>query len=77
MIISVNYLSAPFLFCLSFLGCALYQETFCVEKFKSQEETYYLDNITIAPRKIVFIIIVRRYTMLTRIKLSLSIPLKL
>ena len=48
-----------------------------MEKFKTQEETYYLDNITIVPREIVFIVIVRRYTMLSRIKLSISIPLKL
>ena len=30
-------------------------------KLKTQEETYYLDNITIAPCEIVFIVIVRRY----------------
>ena len=31
--------------------------TFCVEKFKTQEKTYYLDKITIEPREIVFILI--------------------
>ena len=34
-------------------------ETFCMRKFKTQEETYYLHNITIVPREIVFIVIVR------------------
>ena len=32
-----------------------------MEKFKTQEETYYLDNVTNVLRKIVFIVIVRRY----------------
>ena len=32
-----------------------------MEKFKTQVETCYLDNITIAPGEIVFIVIVRRY----------------
>ena len=32
-----------------------------MENFETQEETYYLDNITIAPREIVFMLIVRRY----------------
>ena len=32
-----------------------------MEKFKTQEETYYLDNITIVPREIVFIVIAIRY----------------
>ena len=31
-----------------------------MEKIKTQEETYYLDNITIVSRDIVFIVIVRR-----------------
>ena len=62
--LSANYLSteakhAPFLFCLK--RCALYRETFYVEKFKTQEETYYSDNITIVPREIVFIVIAIRY----------------
>ena len=35
-------------------------EDICVEKFKTQEETYYLDNITIAPCEIVFVLIARR-----------------
>ena len=35
------------------------RETFCMRKFKTQEETYYLHNITIVPREIVFIVIVR------------------
>ena len=38
---------------------------FCVEKFKTQEETYYLDNITIVPREIVFIVIARRYNVVS------------
>ena len=32
-----------------------------VEKFKTQVETYYLDNITTVTGEIVFIVIVRRY----------------
>ena len=36
-----------------------------MEKFKTQEETYYLDNITIVPREIVFIVIVRRYNVVS------------
>ena len=32
-----------------------------MKKFNTQEETYYLDNITIVPRDIAFIVIVRRY----------------
>ena len=32
-----------------------------MEKLKHREETYYLDNITIVSREIVFIVIVRRY----------------
>ena len=32
-----------------------------MEKFKTQEETYYLDNKTTVQREIVFIVIVRRY----------------
>ena len=32
-----------------------------MEKFKTQEETYYSDNITIVPREIVFIVIAIRY----------------
>ena len=31
------------------------------KKFKTQEETYYSDNITIVPREIVFIVIAIRY----------------
>ena len=58
---------------ISFLRCPLYQETFCAEKFqkkktqkeknfqKTQKETCYLDNITIVPREIVFIVIARWY----------------
>ena len=36
-----------------------------MEKFKTQEETYYLGNITIAPREIVFIVIARRYNVVS------------
>ena len=36
-----------------------------MEKFKTHEETYYLDNITIAPREIEFIVIVRRYNVVS------------
>ena len=32
-----------------------------MEKFKTQEETYYLDNKATVQREIVFIVIVRRY----------------
>ena len=35
------------------------------EIFKTQEETYYLDNITIVPREIVFIVIARRYNVVS------------
>ena len=31
-----------------------------MEKFKTQEETYYLGNITTVPREIVFTVIIRR-----------------
>ena len=48
------------LFCLSFFKMCVIPETFCMRKFKTQEETYYLDNITIVPREIVFIVIVRK-----------------
>ena len=36
-----------------------------MEKFKTQEETYYLDNVTNVLRKIVFIVIVRRYNVVS------------
>ena len=36
-----------------------------LEKFKTQEGTYYLDNITIVPREIVFIVIVGRYNVVS------------
>ena len=37
-----------------------------MEKFKTQEETYYLDKpITIVPREIVSIVIVRRYNVVS------------
>ena len=35
------------------------------EKIKTQEETYHLDNVTIIPREIVFIVIVRRYNVVS------------
>ena len=47
-----------------------------MEKFKTREETYHLDNITIVPIEIVFIVIVRRYNVVSN-KMSISIPLKL
>ena len=40
-------------------------EDICVEKFKTQEETYYLDNITIAPCETVFVLIARRYNVVS------------
>ena len=36
-----------------------------MKKFNTQEETYYLDNITIVPRDIAFIVIVRRYNVVS------------
>ena len=36
-----------------------------MEKFKTREETYHLDNITIVPSEIVFIVIVRRYNVVS------------
>ena len=36
-----------------------------MEKFKTREETYHLDNITIVPIEIVFIVIVRRYNVVS------------
>ena len=36
-----------------------------MEKFKTHEETYSLDNITIAPREIEFIVIVRRHNVVS------------
>ena len=36
-----------------------------MEKFKAQEETYYLDNTTILPCEIVFTLIVRRYNVVS------------
>ena len=36
-----------------------------MEKFKIQEDPYCLDNITIVPREIVFIVIVRRYNIVS------------
>ena len=36
-----------------------------MEKFKTQEETYYLHNTTIVPREIVFMLIVRRYNVVS------------
>ena len=36
-----------------------------MEKFKTQEDPYYLDNITIVPPEIVFIVIVRRYNIVS------------
>ena len=36
-----------------------------MENFKTQEKTYYLDNITIVPRGIVFIVIARRYSIVS------------
>ena len=47
-----------------------------MEKFKTQEETYYLDNVTNVLRKIVFIVIFRRYNVVsnkTEQKYSLKI----
>ena len=35
------------------------------EKIKTQEETYHLDNVTIIPREIVFIVIVRKYNVVS------------
>ena len=32
-----------------------------MENFKTQKETYYLDNIIIVPREVVFIVIIRKY----------------
>ena len=37
-----------------------------MEKFKTQEETYYLDNITIAQCEIVFMLIGRRFNVVRR-----------
>ena len=37
-----------------------------MRKFKTQEETYYLDNITIVPREIVFIVIVRKCNVVSK-----------
>ena len=42
-----------------FFKMCVIPKIFCMRKFKTQEDTYYLHNITIAPREIVFIIIVR------------------
>ena len=39
-----------------------------MEKIKTQEETYYLDNITIVSRDIVFIVIVRRCNVVSKIQ---------
>ena len=36
-----------------------------MKKFNTQEETYYLDNITIVPRDIAFLVIVRRYNVVS------------
>ena len=36
-----------------------------MEKFKTQEETYDLDNITIVPREIVFLVTVKRYIVIS------------
>ena len=47
-----------------------------MEKFKTQEETYYLDNKTTVQREIVFIVIVRRYNAVSnKIEHTISIPL--
>ena len=37
----------------------------CVAKFKTEEETYSLDNVTIVPREIVFIVIARRCSVIS------------
>ena len=37
-----------------------------MRKFKTQEETYYLDNITIVPREIAFIVIVRKCNVVSK-----------
>ena len=44
--------------------CVIPGDILC-EIFKTQEETYYLDNITIVPREIVFIVIARRYNVVS------------
>ena len=36
-----------------------------MEKFKTHEETYYLDDTAIVPREIVFIAIVRRFNVVS------------
>ena len=47
-----------------------------MEKFKTQEETYYLDNVTNALRKIVFIVIFRRYNVVSnKIKQKYSLKI--